>query len=328
MALMAVSSGDANEEVLTESLKSQFHSWGDQIAAQEGDGLLVSMWYIYLKVPSNSSFAASMTTFVPPEPKPKPRKTKPIDYEDYEPSSSRNSPSPPQSRKVSDPINSKPPVIPVIRTQKPSPTETSSSKSLKGSLNGPDSPHGRNWSELASFMKKQKEKGYSEIRTPKTVQFKDEDVERGSPRTKPIMPRPRLPSERQQQSASPNGRQIPVRRHTDDEDWSPRQRRPSLKDLESEEINNKVLSPVPRKPSTTPQTGRFSPSGDTSRRRPHEIPSPLTFGARGSSIKPSVIDPPPVPIKAEKRERTRESERRYDYGIGLGIQHGVKERKT
>ncbi len=327
MALMGVSSGDANEEVLVESLKSKFHSWGDQIAAQDGDGLLVSMWYIYLQVPSNLSFAASMMTFIPPEPKPKPRKTKPVDYEDYELPSSRSSPSPPQSRKASDPINPKPPVIPVIRTQKPSPTETSSSKSFKGSLNGPDSPHGRNWSELASFMKKQKEKGYSEIRAPKTVQFKDEDVERGSPRTKPMMPRPRLPTERQQQPASFNGRQIPVRRHTDDEDWSRQPRRPSLKDLESEEKNT-FPSSVPRKPSTTLQTGRSSPSGDSTRRGPHEVPSPLTFGARGSSIKPSITDPPPVPIKAEKREKTRESERRYDYGIGLGIQHGVKERKA
>jgi hypothetical protein len=324
---MAVSSGDANEEVLVESLKSQFHSWGDQIAAQEGDGLLVSTWYNPVQDQSNSSFAASMMSFVPPEPKPKPRKPKPIDYEDYEPSSSRTSPSPPQSRKVSDPIYSKPPVIPVIRTQKPSPTETSSSKSFKGSLSGPDSPHGRNWSELASFMKKQKEKGYSEIRAPKTVQFKDEDVERGSPRTKPMMPRPRLPSERPQRSASPSGRQIPVRRHTDDEDWSRRQRRPSLKDLVSEE-SNKILSPVSRKPTTIPQIDRSSPSGDTTRRRPHETTSPLTFGARGLSIKPSITDPPPVPIKDEKREKTRESEKRYDYGVGLGIQHGVKERRA
>src|SRR5579859_6061267 len=123
------------------------------------------------------SFAASMMTFKPPEPTPKPRKPKPIDYEDYEPPSSRSSHSSQQSRKVSDPIKSKSPVIPVIRTQKPSPTETESSRSLKGSLNGPDSPHGRNWSELASFMKKQKEKGYSEIRAPKTVQFKDEEKE-------------------------------------------------------------------------------------------------------------------------------------------------------
>ena len=46
MALMAVASGDANDEVLMKSLKSQFHSWGDQIAAQDGDGLLVSMWYL------------------------------------------------------------------------------------------------------------------------------------------------------------------------------------------------------------------------------------------------------------------------------------------
>ena len=45
MALMAISSGDDNEQVIVESLKSQFRSWGDQMAAQDGDGLLVSMWY-------------------------------------------------------------------------------------------------------------------------------------------------------------------------------------------------------------------------------------------------------------------------------------------
>ena len=56
MALMAVSSGGANEEVIVESLKSQFHSWGDQVAAHDGDGLLVSMWYIYDKAQSNFKF--------------------------------------------------------------------------------------------------------------------------------------------------------------------------------------------------------------------------------------------------------------------------------
>lgn len=49
VALMAISSANANEEALVDSLKSQFRSWGDQVAAQDGDGLLVSMWYI----PSN-----------------------------------------------------------------------------------------------------------------------------------------------------------------------------------------------------------------------------------------------------------------------------------
>ena len=265
-------------------------------------------------------------TFIPPDPTPKPPKPKPIDYEDYEPSSSRSSPSSQRSRNVSDPIKSKSPVIPVIRTQKPSPTETDSSRSLKGSLSGPDSPHGRNWSELASFMKKQKEKGYSEIRAPKTVQFKD--GEKASPRVKPTLPRPRIPTERQQRSHSPAGRQIPVRRHTDDEDWSRRPRRPSLKDQGLDTDHKGIISPVPRKPAMIPATGKPSSSGDSSRRRPHEMSGPLTFGARGSNIKPHVTDAPPIPIKAEKRDKIKESEKKYDYGVGLGIQHGVRERRA
>jgi hypothetical protein len=176
-------------------------------------------------------------------------------------------------------------------------------------------------------MKKQKEKGYSEIRTPKTVQFKEE--EKSSPRTKPSMPRPRLPSERQQHSSSSSGRQIPVRRHTDDEDWSRRQRRPSIKDqgIDAEDPAA-IVSPMPRKPAIVPPTSKSSSSGDNNRRRPHEVPSPLTFGARGSNIKPYVTDPPPVPIKDEKREKTRENDKKYDYGVGLGIHHGVKERRA
>lgn len=263
-------------------------------------------------------------TFIPSEPTPKPRKPNPIDYEDYEPSSSRSSPSSQQLRKVSDPIKSKSPVIPVIRTQKPSPTETESSRSQKGSLNGPDSPHGRNWSELASFMKKQKEKGYSEIRAPKTVQFKDE--EKGSPRVKPVVARPRLPSDTQQRFQSPAGRQIPVRRHTDDDDYSRRPRRPSLKNQGRDAEDTDVLSPVPRKPAMVSATGQSSSSGD--RRRPHEMSSPLTFGARGSNIKPYITDPPPIPSKDEKRDKARENEKKYDYGVGLGIQHGVRERRA
>ena len=268
-----------------------------------------------------------MMAFIPPEPTPPKRKPKPIDYEDYEPSSSVSSPSSlHQSRKVSDPIKSTAPVIPVIRTQKPSPTETDSSRSQKGSLNGPDSPHGRNWSELASFMKKQKEKGYSEIRAPKTVQFKPE--ERGSPKVKPAIVRPRLPSERQQRSQSPPGRQIPVRSYDDDDEYARRPRRPSLKENGRDTDDVGILAPVPRKPATFAATGRSSPSGDSGRRRPREASNPLTFGARGSDIKPYVTEAPPIPTKAEKRDKSRENDKKHDYGVGLGIQHGVRERRA
>jgi hypothetical protein len=70
----------------------------------------------------------------------------------------------------------------------------------------------------------------------------------------------------------------------------------------------------------------------------------LTFGARGSNIKPysqAGQDPPPVPEKAERREKMKNDERRvYNEedknerrrnaelnGIGLGVfGHGVRER--
>jgi hypothetical protein len=84
---------------------------------------------------------------------------------------------------------------------------------------------------------------------------------------------------------------------------------------------------------------------DGRRKIPHEMPSPLAFGARGASIKPATAsgqDPPPLPVKDEKRERTNKRELRKVIGletggegsrypevngVGLGIKgHGVRER--
>lgn len=36
---------------LVDTMKDLFRNWGDQIASQDGDGLLVSMWYATLTTP-------------------------------------------------------------------------------------------------------------------------------------------------------------------------------------------------------------------------------------------------------------------------------------
>lgn len=41
---MALMIDDQNAESWVNTIKDLFRSWGDQIAAQDGDGLLVSMW--------------------------------------------------------------------------------------------------------------------------------------------------------------------------------------------------------------------------------------------------------------------------------------------
>lgn len=47
MSLMALLVVDDNkEESLVETVRELFRSWADQIAAHDGDGLLVSMWYV------------------------------------------------------------------------------------------------------------------------------------------------------------------------------------------------------------------------------------------------------------------------------------------
>jgi hypothetical protein len=261
-------------------------------------------------------------------------------------------------------------VIPVIRTQRPSPTGTESSATSKNHSNGSDSPHGRNWAELATFMRIQREKGFNEIRVPKTVQFQDPDSPRSIKPSSPL-PRPRRPEDREggshsrsnsplppprfpvdrggSRSASPAGRQPPGRRYTDDEEWS-RRRRASPKEY-THDGHERILSPAPRRPGVPipPVAVRSrSPANDPSvrRRDHHDQPSPLTFGARGLSVKPYGplgTDAPPVPNKDGKRETSREDKgnrrgkgeddiharrRELDImGVGLGIQaHGVRER--
>jgi len=84
---------------------------------------------------------------------------------------------------------------------------------------------------------------------------------------------------------------------------------------------------------------------DTRRKAGHDISSPLAFGARGTSIKPSTPNdqsPPGFPVKDEKREKMNARELRKAIGleagseksrypemngVGLGINgHGVRER--
>ena len=48
MALMAMSVEERETEVMVSSIKDLFHSWGDHVAAQQGNGVLVSMWYVAL----------------------------------------------------------------------------------------------------------------------------------------------------------------------------------------------------------------------------------------------------------------------------------------
>lgn len=317
MALMTLILEERESERLVNTLKDLFRNWGDQVASQNGDGLLVSMWYVIIPIYIDASFAASMVTF---EPTVKPRK---------------------QSRTD----GSRSPVIPVIRTQKPSPTE-SSQKSVKSGSTGLDSPQGRNWAELATFMRTQREKGFTEIRVPqKTVHFKTDSPKSGS-----SSPSLSIPSRSRNGSRpnSPAGRAMPVRRYAEDEDWSSS----SLRRHQSPRVymDERAPSPGPRRPSVSHESPRSrSPALDSSalRKRVHDAPSPLTFGARGTGVKPYAVsalpsaqDAPIIPQKDEKRDRLRGDDRdkRRGYederkdvlksnGIGLGIQgHGTRER--
>jgi len=311
MALMTLVLEERESERLVNTMKDLFRNWGDQVASQNGDGLLVSMWYVLLSIPSNASFAASMVSY---EPTVKPRK---------------------QSRTD----GSRSPVIPVIRTQKPSPTD-SSQKSIKSGSTGLDSPQGRNWAELATFMRTQREKGFAEIRAPKTVHFKNDSPQSGS-----SSPSLSIPSRSRNGSRpnSPAGRAVPVRRYAEDEDWSASnlRRYPSPRVY----MDERAPSPAPRRPSLSHQSPRSrSPALDSSssRRKVHDAPSPLTFGARGTGVKPYVLpsaqDAPMIPQKDEKRDRARGDDKKRGYederkervksnGIGLGIQgHGARER--
>ena len=233
------------------------------------------------------------------------------------------------------------PLIPVIRTQKPSPTDTQSSLAApKPRSAASESPQGRNWAELATFMRTQRDKGFHEIRVPKTVQFKETQ----SPKSGNALPLPVRPMDRSRPS-SPAGRPIPSRRYTDDEDWS----RPPRRSSPREHMTDDERSyPTPRRPSLPGHPTNRSPESDSSSgRKVHDVPSPLTFGARGLNIKPATQagqnpPPPPVPVKAEKREKMRiderekmrgygeedKNQRRHDpNGMGLGIRsQGIRER--
>lgn len=106
--------------------------------------------------------------------------------------------------------------------------------------------------------------------------------------------------------------------------------------------DEKVRSQSPRRPSQSASGDSRSPLNDSStRRRGPEISSPLTFGARGTNIRPVAqtgAEPPPLPNKAERREKGKyddrekrrgESERRKGELNGLGHDihvHGTQER--
>jgi hypothetical protein len=48
MALMAMSVEDREGERMVSTIKDVFPSWGDQVASGNGNGVLVSMWYVDL----------------------------------------------------------------------------------------------------------------------------------------------------------------------------------------------------------------------------------------------------------------------------------------
>jgi hypothetical protein len=258
----------------------------------------------------------------------------------YEPQSSTRSPSPddiilprkPVARERSREQSPISPVIPIIRTQRPSPTDAPPNPKAPRPRPSPNStlqPQGsRNWAELATFMRTQKEKGYQSIRTPKQVHFQN-DSPVSSANSSPSLPLPVLPKSRSR-PGSPVGRPVPTRRYTDDEDWSDSVKRRNL-------LNDKERphSPSTRRPSLP--SSKLSTAHDP--RRTPDVPSPLSFGARGASIKPQSPEPPPVPIKSGGRDRVKfdEKENRRAFlegekglladvnGVGLGIQ-SMRER--
>jgi hypothetical protein len=244
-------------------------------------------------------------------------------------------------RKASDPMKSLPsPKVPVIRTQKPSPTISESSGPLRTPRSGgSDSPQGRNWAELATFMRTQREKGFTEIRNPKdpkNVRFNDKD----SVHTlSPGLATPPRHQERGSRPSSPASLPMPRRRFGDDEDWSRRPRhRPSPRGI-ALDGDERPYSPSPRRTNVAPVPVRSkSPGGDASgRKKYHEGTSPsLPFGARGTGIKP-YVDPegdiPPMPRNYQRTERKIDSaDRKKDVGVngvGLGIHgHGVRAERA
>jgi hypothetical protein len=227
-------------------------------------------------------------------------------------------------RQASDAPKPGSPVVPVIRTQQASPTEPEVNlRALKRRSASLDSmPKNRNWADFASFMRTQKDKGFSEIRVPKNVHFREQDSPQ-SGRSSPLLT-PARPSDRSR-PASPAARPPSSRRYVDEDAWSPRMR-PSPR----------AFSPDPERNPSPRSAGLLGNSAHdlSSRRRGHDVPSPLGFGARGPNIKPPPRGhhPPPVPIKDEKREKLKGDDRdRRGYGgdrglidvhgLGLGI-HG------
>ena len=231
--------------------------------------------------------------------------------------------------------------IPVIRTQKPSPQDPRPRK--PGSQDPQDSNGSRNWAELASFMRSQREKGYNEIRAPnRGVTFKDSDsaASPSSGRSTPSLPRPSYPSDRSRSNSPSSLRAYYPNRYIDDEDWSrPPRASPRIHDGGSRDDID--YNRRPRRPSLNTSSSsrdlRAQALEPPPRRRGHDIPSPLPFGARGDRIKPNggTPDPPPVPVKDEKRDKRRmrlpedRKKEATQYELGLGVQnYGIKERTT
>jgi hypothetical protein len=324
MALVSLMFEDGDAESLVNKMKDLFRNWGDQVASQNGNGLLVSMWYYTHVGYINASFAASMMAFDPAR-----NLRKPSTYDlrgssrSASPGIRARSPAPSNALKSAN--------IPIIRTQQPSPTESSISTTPKQRATPLGSPQGRNWAEFTTFMRKQRDRGYSEIRVQKAVHFKDLDSP-SSESSSPSLPLPVRPNERSRPN-SPASRPIPHRRYIDDEDWSQR-RRPSLRDnlLDG---NDRVPSPSPRKQSlpNLAAASRAAASDSTSRRRGHDVSSPLPFGARGLSVKPPTDQA--IQYKDEKRDiipgdvRERENgeksrHERRENGKTNGIGHGIQ----
>jgi len=255
-------------------------------------------------------------------------------------SSRASSPSPEhlRPRQGSDtPNRSASPSIPVIRTQKPSPQDPLPRK--PGSQGSQDSNGGRNWAELASFMRAQRDRRYNEIRTPKGVHFKDSDSLPSSGRSTPSLRRPSYPSDRSRSNSPSSMRGYHPNRYIDDEDWSrPPRASPRKYSTGHDDMEHKGR---PRRPNLATSAGspdlKSHALEPPQKRRGHDIPSPLSFGARGAHVKPNggaTPEAPPLPIKDEKRDKRRmrlPEDRKRDGGheIGLGIQnYGIKEHAT
>lgn len=194
------------------------------------------------------------------------------------------------------------PIVPVIRTQQPSPTEVVPSRATKRRSATLDSAAAkdRHWADFATYMRNQREKGFSEIRTQRIVQFKDQNPSE-SGRSSPLPP-PVRPSDGSRPN-SPANRSPSSRRYVEEDDWAPRPR-PSPRNFAPETFERGHV-PLPQKKRSSPSIATNGIHELPPRRKLHEVPSPLSFGARGPNIKPSQLgqQPPLVPIKDEKGKR-------------------------